>query len=382
MKTVLRNARILAGDEFRDDLAVVIEDGRITALVSDAAPQLGSADEQVDLGDGWLLPGFIDAQVNGGGGVLFNNTPDVDSLRTLAAAHRRFGTTGLLPTLISDDVQVMRRAIDATRAAIAQGVPGVLGIHLEGPYIAPGRKGTHDANKFRVPDADEIAMAASLDNGVTLLTLAPERVPLESIRALVERGVIVAAGHTAASYEEARAGLDAGIRGFTHLYNAMSPLTGREPGAVGAALEDRDSWVGIIADGVHVHAASLRVALAAKPRGKVMLVTDAMPPVGADSPSYELYGEVITAVDGVVRNAAGSLAGSALDMATAVRNAVHLLGLPLDEAARMASRYPAQFLNLDDRLGEIAEGYQADLVLLDDALQVRATWIAGEREDA
>ncbi|WP_369967906.1 N-acetylglucosamine-6-phosphate deacetylase [Stenotrophomonas rhizophila] len=382
MKTVLRNARILAGDEFRDDLAVVIEDGRITALVSDAAPQLGSADEQVDLGGGWLLPGFIDAQVNGGGGVLFNNTPDVDSLRTLAAAHRRFGTTGLLPTLISDDVQVMRRAIDATRAAIAQGVPGVLGIHLEGPYIAPARKGTHDANKFRVPDADEIAMAASLDNGVTLLTLAPERVPLESIRALVERGVIVAAGHTAASYEEARAGLDAGIRGFTHLYNAMSPLTGREPGAVGAALEDRDSWVGIIADGVHVHPASLRVALAAKPRGKVMLVTDAMPPVGADNPSYELYGEVITAVDGVVRNAAGSLAGSALDMATAVRNAVHLLGLPLDEAARMASRYPAQFLNLDDRLGEIAEGYQADLVLLDDALQVRATWIAGEREDA
>lgn len=382
MKTVLRNARILTADGFRDDLALVIEAGRITALVSDAAPQLGSAAEQVDLGGGWLLPGFIDAQVNGGGGVLFNNTPDVESLRTLAAAHRRFGTTALLPTLISDDVQVMRTAIDATRQAIADGVPGVIGIHLEGPYIAPARKGTHDANKFRVPDADEIAMAASLDNGVTLLTLAPERVPLDSIRALVERGVIVAAGHTAATYEEARAGLEAGIRGFTHLYNAMSPLTGREPGAVGAALEDRGSWVGIIADGVHVHPASLRVALSTKPQGKVMLVTDAMPPVGADSPSYELYGEVITAVDGVVRNAAGSLAGSALDMATAVRNAVNLLGLSLEEAARMASRYPAQFLNVDDRLGEIAEGYQADLVLLDDALQVRATWIAGEREDA
>lgn len=382
MKTVLRNARILTADGFRDDLALVIEAGRITALVSDAAPQLGSAAEQVDLGGGWLLPGFIDAQVNGGGGVLFNNTPDVESLRTLAAAHRRFGTTALLPTLISDDVQVMRKAIDATRQAIADGVPGVIGIHLEGPYIAPARKGTHDANKFRVPDADEIAMAASLDNGVTLLTLAPERVPLDSIRALVERGVIVAAGHTAATYEEARAGLEAGIRGFTHLYNAMSPLTGREPGAVGAALEDRGSWVGIIADGVHVHPASLRVALATKPQGKVMLVTDAMPPVGADSPSYELYGEVITAVDGVVRNAAGSLAGSALDMATAVRNAVNLLGLSLEEVARMASRYPAQFLNVDDRLGEIAEGYQADLVLLDDALQVRATWIAGEREDA
>ncbi len=381
MKTVLRNARILAGDDFRDDLAVVIESGRITALVSDAAPMLGQADEQVDLGGGWLLPGFIDAQVNGGGGVLFNNSPDVATLRTLAQAHRRFGTTGLLPTLISDDVQVMRAAIAATRQAISEGVPGVLGIHLEGPYIAPARKGTHDANKFRVPDAAEIALAASLDNGVTLLTLAPERVPLESIRALVERGVVVAAGHTAASYEEARAGLEAGIRGFTHLYNAMSPLTGREPGAVGAALEDRDSWVGIIADGVHVHPASLRVALATKPRGKVMLVTDAMPPVGAQDPSYELYGEVITAVDGVVRNAAGSLAGSALDMATAVRNSVQLLGVSLAEAARMASTYPAQFLNLDDRYGHIAEGHHADLVLLDDALQVRSTWIAGQRED-
>ncbi|MEN5265027.1 N-acetylglucosamine-6-phosphate deacetylase [Stenotrophomonas sp. TWI587] len=381
MKTVLRNARILAGDDFRDDLAIVIESGRITALISDAAPMLGQADEQVDLGGGWLLPGFIDAQVNGGGGVLFNNHPDVATLRTLAQAHRRFGTTGLLPTLISDDVQVMRAAIAATRQAISEGVPGVLGIHLEGPYIAPARKGTHDPAKFRVPDAAEIALAASLDNGVTLLTLAPERVPLESIRALVERGVVVAAGHTAASYEEARAGLEAGIRGFTHLYNAMSPLTGREPGAVGAALEDRDSWVGIIADGVHVHPASLRVALAAKPRGKVMLVTDAMPPVGADDPSYELYGEVITAVDGVVRNAAGSLAGSALDMATAVRNSVQLLGVPLAEAARMASTYPAQFLNLDDRYGHIAEGHHADLVLLDDALQVRSTWIAGQRED-
>ncbi|WP_349985508.1 N-acetylglucosamine-6-phosphate deacetylase [Stenotrophomonas sp. WHRI 8082] len=382
MKQVLRNARMLVGDEFRDDLAVVLEAGRITAVLPDAAPSLGHAGEQVDLQGGWLLPGFIDVQVNGGGGALFNNTPDVATLRTIAAAHRRFGTTAMLPTLISDDLEVMRAAIAATHDAIAQAVPGVLGIHLEGPYIAPARKGTHDASKFRVPDADEIALAASLDNGVTLLTLAPERVPLETIRALVERGVIVAAGHTAASYEEVRAGLDAGIRGFTHLYNAMSPLQGREPGAVGAALEDRDSWVGIIVDGVHVHPGSLRVALAAKPRGRLLLVTDAMPPVGAADPSYVLYGETITAIEGVVRNAAGSLAGSALDMATAVRNTVQLLGQPLAEAARMASTYPAQFLNVDDRMGHIAEGFQADLVVLDDALQVRGTWIAGQYEAA
>lgn len=375
--TVLRHGRVLAGAQFRDDLTVVIEQGRIVALERDPDPEAPVRAGQVDLAGGWLLPGFIDAQVNGGGGVLFNNAPTVEGIAAIAAAHRRFGTTGLLPTLISDQPAVMARAIDAVRRAIEQGVPGVLGIHLEGPYIAPARKGTHDAATFRVPGADELALASSLDNGVTLLTLAPERVPLESIRTLADRGVVVAAGHTAATYEEIRAGLDAGVRAFTHLYNAMSPLTGREPGTVGAALDDAHSWVGIIADGVHVHPASLRLALAAKPAGKVFLVTDAMPPVGAQDPSYVLYGETITAVDGVVRNAAGALAGSALDMATAVRNAVSWLGVDLAEAARMASTYPAQLLGLDEFRGHISEGCIADLVLLDTHLQVQRTWIAG-----
>jgi len=372
----LVNAQVLTDEGFRDDLAVLVEGGRIAALV----PRAGAAgaDATRDLDGGFLLPGFIDAQVNGGGGVLFNNDTSVDAIAAIGRAHRPYGTTGYLPTLISDDAGVMARAVAATRAAIAAGVPGVLGIHLEGPYLAPARKGTHDASKFRVPGADEIAMATSLDNGVTLITLAPERVPAQTLREFVRRGALVVAGHTAGSYEEIRAGLEAGLRGFTHLFNAMSPLQGREPGAVGAALEDRDSWCGIIVDGVHVHPGSLRVALAAKPRGKLFLVTDAMPMVGADSPSFDLYGETITAVDGVVRNAAGALAGSALDMATAVRNCVHLLGLPLAEAARMASTYPAQFLGLDDRLGRIAPGLRADLVLMDAALQVRETWIGGE----
>ncbi len=382
MNTVLRNGRILAGEDFRDDVAVVVEDGRIVAVLADDDASLQAADAQVDLGGGWLMPGFIDVQVNGGGGALFNNQTDVDALRTMMAGHRRFGTTGMLPTLISDDAEVMARAVQATRDAIAAKVPGVLGIHLEGPYIAPARKGTHDAGKFRVPDADEVRMATALDNGVTLITLAPERVPVEAIRQMVANGAIVAAGHTAATYEEIRAGLDAGVSGFTHLYNAMSPLQGRDPGTVGAALEDPHSWCGVIVDGVHVHPASLRVALAAKPRGKVFLVTDAMPMVGSDSPAFELYGEVITAVDGVVRNAAGSLAGSALDMATAVRNTVQLLGLPLAEASRMASTYPARFIGLGERYGHIAAGYAADFVLLDEALQVRATWIAGQPEQA
>ena len=372
----LVNGRVLTDHGIGDGLVVLVEGGRIVDVTtSDQAMQ--RATEVHDLHGATLLPGFIDCQVNGGGGVLFNNSTNTEALRQIGSAHRKFGTTGFLPTLISDDVDRMREAIVATRDAIAQGVPGVLGIHLEGPYLADTRKGTHDASKFRVPDAQEIALATALDNGITLITLAPECVGAETIRAFVQRGALVCAGHTAASYEEARAGIEAGISGFTHLYNAMSPLTGREPGAVGAALEDAHAWCGVIVDGHHVHPASLRVALAAKPRGKIFLVTDAMPPVGADDPSYELYGETITARDGVVRNAAGSLAGSALDMATAVRNSVAMLGVPLEEAARMASAYPAQFLGIGDRYGRIAPGYHADLVALDADLQVVNTWIGG-----
>lgn len=374
----LVNGRVLVDRGIEEGIAVLVQAGRIVAVVS-GHEALQRADDAYDLQGATLLPGFIDCQVNGGGGVLFNNSPDAESLRRIGAAHRTFGTTGFLPTLISDDAGRMREAIAATRTAIAQDIPGVLGIHLEGPYLAPARKGTHDASKFRVPDAQEIELATGLDNGITLITLAPEQVGADTVRALVARGAIVCAGHTAASYEETRAGIDAGVRGFTHLFNAMSPLTGREPGAVGAAMEDAGSWCGVIVDGHHVHPASLRVALKAKARGKVFLVTDAMPPVGADDPSYELYGEVITARDGVVRNAAGALAGSALDMATAVRNSVRILGLPLEEAARMASAYPAEFLGIGDRYGRIAPGYRADLVALDAELQVVATWIDGKQ---
>ena len=376
----LCNARVLTDDGLQDGLAVLLDGAQIQAVVAADDARVAQAGTRVDLGGATLLPGFIDIQVNGGGGVLFNNACTPQALATIAAAHRRYGTTGMLPTLISDTAEVMAEAIAATRQAIAQGVPGVLGIHLEGPYLSPARKGTHDAQKFRVPDAHEIAVDTSLDNGVTLITLAPERVPLDDIRAFVAGGAVVFAGHTAATYEQARDGIAAGVSGFTHLYNAMSPLAGREPNAVGAALEDPAVWCGVIVDGVHVHPASLRVALAAKPRGKLLLVTDAMPMVGAESPSFDLYGETITAIDGVVRNAAGALAGSALDMATAVRNSVQWLGVDLAEAARMASTYPAQCIGLGERLGRIAPGYQADLVLVDADVHVLDTWVAGQRD--
>jgi N-acetylglucosamine-6-phosphate deacetylase len=376
MTLALTHARVLTPQGWRNDLAVLLDGGRIVDLLPLVDPRVVNAPPH-DLHGALLLPGFIDVQVNGGGGALFNAAPTVETIRRIGAAHRRFGTTGFLPTLISDTPEVMRAGLAAVEQALAQHVPGVLGIHLEGPFLADARKGVHDARHFHAPQTDELALLCAPHRGIRVLTLAPDRVPPATIRRLTEAGVIVCAGHTAADYATTHAALAAGVRGFTHLFNAMTPFGSREPGVVGAALEDAGSWCGIIVDGHHVHPASLRVALAAKPRGKLLLVTDAMPPVGADDPQFVLNGETIRIVDGVCQTAHGVLAGSALDMAGAVRNAVQLLGLPLDEAVRMASAYPADFLGLGASHGRIAAGCQADLVVLDDDLHVQRTWIAG-----
>jgi N-acetylglucosamine-6-phosphate deacetylase len=372
----LANARVMTDDGLRDDVAVLVRNGHVLALAGADDPRLAQA-QRHDLGGALLLPGFIDVQVNGGGGLLFNDAPTVETLEGIATAHRRFGTTGLLPTLITDTAAKMRAALDAVDAAIARGVPGILGIHLEGPFLAPERKGIHDASLFRTPDADDLLALTAQRRGVVMLTLAPERVDPGVIARLVAAGVRVVAGHTAADYATTRAALDAGVCGFTHLYNAMTPLTSREPGVVGAALDDAASWCGLIVDGHHVHPASLRVAISAKPPGKCVLVTDAMPPVGSARPDYVLNGQTITARNGICMSDAGVLAGSALDMAGAVRNTVNLLGLPLAEASRMASAYPAEWLGLEQTHGRIAPGQRADFALLDDTLTVRGSWIAG-----
>lgn len=380
MRSILANARVLVDAGWRDDVAVLVEDGWIRALAPLA--QMPTDAQRHDLAGHTVLPGFIDCQVNGGGGVLLNDTPTVDGIRAIGAAHRRFGTTGFLPTLISDTPGKMRAAIEAVDQAITAGVPGVLGIHLEGPFLATARKGVHDPRFFHQPDASELELAGSLQHGVTLLTLAPDCVTPDAIRTLAGEGVIIAAGHANADYATTRAALAAGVRGFTHLFNAMSPLASRAPGMVGAALDDADAWCGIIVDGHHVDAATLRVALKAKPRGKLFLVTDAMPPVGASDPTFTLNGETITARDGICQTATGTLAGSALSMIDAVRNAIAMLHVPLDEAARMAATYPARFLGIDGTHGRIAVGCRADFSVVDAALQLKETWIAGAREPA
>lgn len=376
MTIALVKGRVLGDYGFETNKAVLLEGNRIVDIVPASDSRVRNA-QIVDLRDQLLLPGFIDIQVNGGGGALFNDDPSVEAIRTIGAAHRRFGTTGFLPTLISDDLHVVSQAIGAVQAAVQTRVPGVLGIHIEGPFLNEARKGVHDASKFRELDDSSLELLASLDHGHTLLTLAPEMTTPAMIRKLVNAGVTVSAGHTNATYEQVRAALEAGLSGFTHLFNAMSQLSGREPGAVGAALEDRNSWCGVILDGVHVHPAVLRIALRSRPRDRFMLVTDAMPGVGSDQKQFRLQGRTIT-VDGLVCfDQDGRLAGSNMDMASAVRNAVTILGIDLAEAVRMASLYPATFLRLDHELGRIAPGYRANLVVADDELNVAGTWIDG-----
>lgn len=378
MPTYLTNGRFFDGDSICEGKAIVINDNKIADIIN--ASDVPADAEVVDLNGQLLAPGFIDVQVNGGGGVLLNEEPTVGGIRRIAAAHRRFGTTTMLPTMVSDEWTVMEAVGEATADALKHGVAGVRGVHFEGPYLSKARKGVHNVDVIREVDAQALTLFSRKDMGVVITTLAPEEVSPNFISRLTDEDVIVCAGHTAGTYDNARRGLSAGITGFTHLFNAMTPFTSREPGMVGAALEDADSWCGLIVDGYHVHDASLRVAIAAKAKGKMMLVTDAMPTVGAENKEFTLYGETIVARDGRCATSDGTLAGSDLDMASAVRNTVRRLGLPVEEALRMASLYPARFLGLDKEIGRITAGYDADLVLLDDDLTVTATWIGGKAE--
>ncbi len=375
MRELIVNGSVFDGERILDQHAVLLADGRVQALLPE--DRLPDDCPRFDLAGGMLVPGCVDLQVNGGGGVLFNDAPTVDTLRTMAAAHRQFGTTALLPTLISDSYEKMREAAAAVDMAIAAGVAGVLGIHFEGPFLNPARRGIHDQRHLRPPDDEGLSILCAPRRGVTLVTLAPEICDVQVIARLRRAGVIVAAGHTEASYEQAQAALDAGLRGFTHLYNAMSPLASRSPGAVGAALADERAWFGLIADGHHSHPAAVRIALRAKPPGGALLVTDAMATVGAVDKRFTWNGERIEASRGCLRTAAGTLAGSDLDMLTAVDNAARFAGIDWFEAARMASRYPANALGLGSELGCIRPGARACLLALDTARRPLRVWVDG-----
>jgi N-acetylglucosamine-6-phosphate deacetylase len=368
---------VFDGAVVHERAAVVVDGSRIAELVPRA--DLPRTMPVRVLPEGaWLAPGFIDVQVNGGGDVLFNHQPTVEGACAIAAAHRKFGTTGLLPTLITDSAEKMRLALDAA-AIVADREPGVLGLHLEGPYLSPEKPGVHDVRHIRPPGEGDLALLTAPRKSVLLVTLAPEVVPSGFIARLVAAGVRVSLGHSMATYQQTRAAMAEGLTGFTHLFNAMRPLASREGGPIAQALESSDAWYGLIVDGVHVDPAMLRLAL--RGLGRPVLVTDAMPPVGGRRSSFDLVGKNVSIRDGRCLTDEGTLAGTALDMATAVRNCVRLLGVPLPDALRFASVHPAMFLGLDRMLGKFAPGYRADLVAFDPSdITVLATWVAGGGE--
>jgi N-acetylglucosamine-6-phosphate deacetylase len=357
------------------DAAVVIE-GSLVVGVTPQSKLPPDIEVRKFPSEVWLAPGFIDLQVNGGGDILFNNSPTPEAILAIAAAHRKYGTTALLPTFITDTPQKMATAFAAANSLVAV-EPAVLGIHLEGPFLSPERAGVHDAKLMRQPGADDLRLLCGQRDGGLLMTLAPEQVPKGFVSRLAKSGIRVSLGHSMATYEQTLEAMAEGLNGFTHLFNAMRPLATREPGPIAAALESPSAWFGMIVDGFHVAPAMLRLAL--RGLARPILVTDAMPPVGGHQTSFDLYGTKIQVNNGRCARLDGTLAGSALDMATAVRNCVQKLGVTLENALQFASRNPAEFMGLGHQLGGLGPGYRADIVALrSDSFDVLETWVAGK----
>ncbi len=379
-RKIFTGARIFDGERFHDERALIVKDGRVEAIVGlNELPE----GEVVTLDGGVLSAGFVDAQVNGGGGRMLNDEPSPVSMYMIADGHRPYGTTALLPTLITDTAEATATAIEAAKVAVKTN-RGVAGLHLEGPHLAPARKGAHLAELMRpVEDKDVKAFIAAREAiGTLLVTMAAEQVTVSQVRELSEAGVIVSIGHSDSTSEAAEARFDAGARGVTHLFNAMSQLAHRAPGLVGAAIDHPAVWCGIIADGHHVDPKALRTALRAKRgEGKLFFVTDAMSLVGSEKDTFMLNGRTVRRERGGFCSklvlSDGTLAGSDVDMASTIRYGVTYLELTLAEALRMATLYPARFLRLADR-GHLSPGARADLVHFTDAIDVTATWLNGE----
>ena len=378
MSKAIRGARIFDGNAWHDEAALLVSNGTVEAIVPEAAVPADA--DMVSAGGGILVPGFIDLQVNGGGGVMLNDEPSVEGLRTICAAHARFGTTALLPTLITDTRETTAAVIAAGREAVTAGVPGFLGLHLEGPHLSLARKGAHDPSLIRPMDDDDLErlLACRGTFPAMMITIAPENVTESQVSRLSEAGFIVSLGHTEADFETAGRYVRAGARTVTHLFNAMSPLGHREPGLVGAALDNGDLHAGLIADGIHVHPAAMGAALRSKQGpGRIFVVTDAMSPIGTNLESFTLNGREILRQDGRLTLADGTLAGADIDMISSVRFLHRALGLPLEEALRMVSAYPAEAARVADRKGTLKAGFDADFVLLTDDLAMKSTWIGG-----
>jgi N-acetylglucosamine-6-phosphate deacetylase len=379
-RSALLARRIFEGEIWREDAALIVDDDRVEAIASRRALPFGLP--KSDLGEVFLAPGFVDLQVNGGGGLMFNDRRRADAIRTICAAHAPFGTTAVLVTLITDTPTVTSEAIAAGMEATRLGVPGFAGLHLEGPHLALSRKGAHDPKLIRPMEETDVErlIAARRDMPALLTTVATESISPDQIRRLTRAGVVVSLGHSDATYEDAATAVEAGASMATHLFNAMSQIGNRSPGLVGAAIGLGGAWAGLIADGVHVDPVNIGIALRAKRGpGRIFLVTDAMSTIGSDITEFTLNGRVIKRHDGRLTLADGTLAGADLDMISAVRFMRERVGVPLEEALRMASLYPAMSMGLDGGYGRLTPSGRADFVALTEDLRVASVWIAGEK---
>lgn len=373
--TAYVGAEIFDGHTRHAHSALLIKDGRVAGIIPYSEVPSGYSVTKLD--SGLITAGFVDLQVNGGGGEMLNNASTVDSIRTICDAHLQFGTTSLLPTLITDTIEQTNTAISAVKAAIAKRVAGVIGLHLEGPHLSIARKGAHDPTLIRAMEDDDCHQLCTLAGELPslMLTVAPESVTNTQITDLSNAGATVSLGHTDADYQTASTAAAAGATCVTHLFNAMSQLGNRAPGLVGAALDTDILYAGLIADGIHVDPAVIRIAIRAKQgSGRLFLVTDAVAPLGTDMKEFTLNGRKILRRNGRLTLSDGTLSGADLDMISAVRFMINEIGLEVDEALRMASLYPAQLLNRDKEIGSLVSGARADFIHLDDQMQIVKVW--------
>lgn len=376
--TAYTGADIFDGHTTHHDAALLILSGRVAGIIPLA--DMGAEYEKIELAGGLIAPGLVDLQVNGGGGVMLNNDTSVEAIRTICAAHARCGTTALLPTLITDTPDMTRRAITAVRQALAAKIPGIIGLHLEGPHLALSRKGAHCADLIRPMDENDCRDLEQLAGELPslMLTVAPESVTFDQIRRLRKAGAVVSIGHSDCTYSDALGAADSGATSVTHLFNAMSQLTNREPGLVGAALDIGTLSAGIIADGIHVDAATISIALKAKQGPEhLFLISDAMATAGTDLTEFFLNGRRILRQDNKLTLEDGTLAGANLDLFTAVDFIVQVVGLAPEEALRMASLYPASILGRSSELGCLESGAKADFIWMQESTKIKAIWQQG-----
>jgi len=373
----LSNCKIYTGSDVLTDHAVVIENG----LIKQVCPvtELPDGIEVRDLDGANLSPGFIDLQLNGCGGVMLNDEITAETMQIMHRANLKSGCTSFLPTLITSSDEDMRAVITAAREYHNQYQNQSLGLHLEGPYLNVAKKGIHSVDHIRKSDSEMIDLICENRDLVAKVTLAPEQNDPEHIERLHQAGVVVSIGHTNATYAEARKGFESGITFATHLFNAMTPMVGREPGVVGAIYDTPEVYAGIIADGFHVDYANIRIAHKIKGE-KLVLVTDATAPAGADMEYFIFVGKKVYYRDGKCVDENGTLGGSALTMIEAVQNTVEHAGIALDEALRMATLYPATAMGVEGKLGRIKKGMVANLAVFDRDFNVKATVVNGQYE--